>query len=367
MLAVYYACTQKNIKVLWVSPVLNTTKTIFNFLINKLSSSGVIKQFSRGDQTIEFINGSTIFFRSATSYDNLRGGSYEYAFIDEFCYIPPEAWTEVIRQTLAVKGKKAIIASTPKGKNLFYNLAKLGEDPEQPLYTYDYMNYIDNPFYDLNEIADAKKTLPNKVYLQEYEAQFLDDGGSVFENIKELSIIHNFQEPQQGRKYFAGLDLGKQVDYTVLTIMDDLGNVVFIYREKLASWSLMVEKIIQHLKKYNAYLTIEINSIGDPIYEQIKRVYHRIEPFVTTATSKESLIESLILAFNDMEVFIPTKELFPALHNELELYTFEYNKKSRTIKYGAPVGFHDDCVMSLAFANFSRKYTKTGITKIRVL
>jgi len=367
MLVIYYATSFSNLKILWVAPVFSTIKLTFNFIINKLIESGAIKNFSRGDQTIEFINGSVIYFKSSTMYDNIRGGSYDYAFIDEFCFIPPEAWQEAIRPTLNVRGKKAIIASTPKGKDLFYQLAKSGEDPDEPLYTYDYMNYIDNPYYNLNEVEDARKTLPNKVFLQEYEGQFLDDGGSVFENIKELATIKNWEDPKPGRRYFAGLDLGKQVDYTVLTIMDDIGNVVYIYREKLTSWSLMTEKIISILKRYNAYLTIEINAMGDPIYEMIKKQYSRVEPFSTTQSSKETLIESLIMAFNDMEIYIPTKELFPPLHNELELYTFDYNKKTRTIKYGAPVGHHDDTVMSLGFCLHSKKNFKTGQTKIRII
>ena len=355
-LALNFSMNNPNIKVLYVAPVYSITKNIFNEIVDGLIGSGAIQEYFKADQTIKFINGSEIVFKSASNYDNIRGGSYEYCFLDEAAYIEEEAWTKAIRPTLAVRGIKAFIASTPKGNNYFKRLAELGMGSDNDNYQYHYMSYKDNPFYDLQEVEDARKTLPDSIFRQEYLAEFVDDGGVVFENLLELAIIQEFLTKKQGGdRYYAGLDLARQTDFTVLTIMNQRKEVVFVYRENKSSWDLMVKMILKFLHIFQPVLYVEVNSIGDVIFENIRKFYKRVYPFVTTQRSKEELIEELIYEFSDGNIYIPTKRLCPEMYQELGVFSFEYSKKTRQIKYGAPVGFHDDCVISLGLANKATK------------
>src|SRR2546423_13622377 len=70
----------------------------------------------------------------------------------------------------------------------------------------------------------------------------------------------------------------------------------------------------------------------------------RIHPFTTTNASKAQAIEALALAFErgDIRIFND-----PVLVNELVAYQGE-RLPSRLIRYSAPSGQHDDCVMALA-------------------
>lgn len=363
-LCLYYTLNNPKMSVLWVAPVYSITKKTFSNLVNNLIDSGIIQDFSRADQSITFTNKSRIEFKSAQNYDNIRGGSYNYVFIDEFAYIDPDAWNMVIRQTLTVVGIKTFISSTPKGKNLFYELAQRGMSVDFEQYKYHYMNYLENPYYDLDEVDDAKRTLPEKIFKQEYEAEFMEDGGSVFENISTSAVVERFSNPVRGERYYAGIDLGKQVDYTVLTIMDQNGKVVFIYRDNNKTWETIIQNLITYLNKYKPQAYLEVNSIGDPIFEQIKKHYPSLKPFITSSTSKKDLIENLIYGFSTLSIDIPSKKLFPELYNELERFSFEYNRKTRNISYSAPAGFHDDTVMSLAITYHSltsKKPVKTYV------
>jgi len=103
---------------------------------------------------------------------------------------------------------------------------------------------------------------------------------------------------------------------------------------------------------------IEINSMGDVIFEQLKKQWQDTHPFITSHKSKNEIIEGLILDMNESNIWIPSAELFPALVSELEVFTYEYNPRTRNIRYGHPSGFHDDTVMSLAIANYNRKQNK---------
>jgi hypothetical protein len=257
---------------------------------------------------------------------------------------------------MAVKGQRAFLASTPRGKNLFFQMAQLGMgDNEQ--YHYHSMTYRENPFYDLQEIEDAKVTLPDAVFRQEYEAEFVGDEGIVFENLKHCSRINKFiTERVRGEKYFAGLDLARQSDYTVLTIMNDKREVVFVYRINKTSWDLITRNIVKWLLVFQPVLFVEVNSIGDVIYENIQKNYKRVVPFITTNNSKQEIVEDLIYEFSQGGIAIPTPDLMPEFYRELEIFSFEYSKKTRTIRYGAPAGFTDDCVISLALANRATKH-----------
>ena len=66
----------------------------------------------------------------------------------------------------------------------------------------------------------------------------------------------------------------------------------------------------------------------------------------TTAASKRQMIERLAVAFERGEITLLAD---PVLVNEFDLYAAEATVGGSE-RFGAPVGFHDDCVMACALA-----------------
>ena len=62
----------------------------------------------------------------------------------------------------------------------------------------------------------------------------------------------------------------------------------------------MVNEIIALVRKYHATVMVEVNSIGDVIYEQLKRQWQDTHPFVTSSKTKNEIIEGLILDMNEL-------------------------------------------------------------------
>lgn len=324
--------------------------------MSAIGGSGIVKSNNYSENYLELKNGSSIYFRSAERYDNIRGFTFDYAIIDEAAFIKAEAWTEAIRPTLVVRGKKVLFISTPKGKNWFYDLYQLGNSPDHPNYISYTGSSYDTPYIDREEIEDAKRTVAPNIFKQEYLAEFLDSGGEVFQ---DLVSIETNQWPKPEGKVFCGIDLGKQEDYTVATFMDSRGRVIDIYRNNKSQWNVMVNEIITLLKKYNASTLVEVNSIGDVIFEQIKQQHADTHPFTTTSKSKNEVVEGLILDTNERNIVIPSKQLFEPLQHEMEVFTYEYNPKTRNVRYTHPTGMHDDTVISLALSNYWRKQNKS--------
>jgi hypothetical protein len=349
--------TRKPTQNWFVAPTYKRSKAVYKEMKEALSGSG-IATFNATDLEITFLNKSRIQFQSAEKYDNLRGPTLDYLVVDEFAFIAREAWEEVLRAMIAVKGKQALLISTPKGKGLFYELFQRGRtgNPEDSKYRSFRAPSSSNPFFDLQELLDVQRTLPPDVFEQEYLAAFIDNGGTVFRNIKARAIA-KLSAPVAGMKYFVGIDLGKQNDFTVITILDAFGNCVFWKRFRHVSWTTITSEIVRVLRAYNypqGYL--EVNGVGDPvldfIYKADSRLRNCLKPWITSNESKAELVENLVLAMETAGISYPNT---PELIMELEIFTFFYLKASRKLKYGHPPGFHDDCVDSLCMANMALK------------
>jgi len=356
-LLLYWAINKGPCKIMWVSPVYAQANKVHKELYAAIAKSGIVASNNFSSSEITFKNGSTVIFRSAERYDNIRGETLDYAILDEAAFMKDDAWREAIKPTLLVRGKKALFISTPKGKSWFYDLYQLGISSDHPNYqSYTGTSY-DTPYISQQEIDEAKSVLPEKVFKQEYLAEFIDGGGEVFSNIRDRTYVGDWQPPTG--KVYCGIDLGKQEDFTVATFMDAKGTVIDIYRANQIEWSTMVREILERIRKWNATVMIEVNSIGDVIYEQIKKEWADTHPFVTSSKSKQEIIEGLILDFNEFNIILPSLELFPTLSHELEIFTYDYNPKTRNISYGHPPGMHDDSVISLAICNYCRKTKKS--------
>ena len=301
----------------------------------------IYRTVNRSELLLEYASGSTIQFFSAERYDNIRGFTFEYLVGDEFAFMSEQAWTEVLRATVLVKGRKVLLISTPKGRNHFYKLHQMdGYNPQYKSFT---MTSYDNPIIIPSEIDDARQTLPYHVFRQEYLAEFIDGGAGMFKDVQ----INN--TPEMTGRYYAGIDVGRADDYTVLTIINNKSEMVYCDRWRQMDWTEIVQKIKEQLLKYNPDTLIEVNSVGDAVFEMLRNeipsVY--ISPFITTSKSKQDIIENLIVANQDKSLKVLQNEW---LLKELEVFSYEYNPKTRSVKYSAPFGFHDDGVMSLAIA-----------------
>ena len=346
-------------KSMWVSPVYSQSKKVFETLSVAVGGTAVVKSINRSELTIRLVNGSSIFFRSGERADSLRGNTLDYLIVDEAAFIKDDVWNTVLKQTTMVQGKKVLFISTPKGKNFLYDLHLRGQSEEYPNYISLQGTSYDTPYITEDELDDAKKVLPEDIFKQEILGEFVDDGGEVFKDVDTYCTLTDWTPKQEGKKYYAGLDLGRSNDYTVLTILDEDGKVVYMYRDRHKSWDIIVGEIVKQIKRYNAQLQVEVNNVGDVIFEQIKRKHQNTHPFVTTNGSKQNIVEDLIYGLTENRLILPAPTLFPALQQEMNVFTFTYSPKTRVVRYEAQQGHHDDCVMSLSIAYNTLKNKKT--------
>jgi len=347
-MAIYWALNNPNSTTYWVSPTDAQAQKVYKEIVNAIIDSGCIKskKMPRGDTEIVLNNTSKILFRSAMSEDSLRGQSVDYMILDEAAFIKKETIETILMPMLNVRGKKCLFISTPKGKNYLYEYFLNG----QKLPKWKSMRYstYDSPFANEDLINMFRETLPPKLFQQEIEAEFVDSS-SVFNNISDVMILEEQNEPKEGGRYFAGIDIGIINDASVLSIIDDKGNLVKYYRWENTEAPELIEKIqeINKMWKFQK-VVIENNNQGLTIYQDLKRKMSNIEDFNTNGKTKPEIINRLIHLFNMKEFLLVQDEY---LRIELEAFIFKQNNNGN-LKFMADNGFHDDCVMSLAIARW---------------
>ena len=339
----YWAINKPGSTIAWVSPIYKQSKKVFDELERATASSGLF-EFNRSDLTVKGF-GSTIMFFSGERPDNIRGNTFDYLIIDEMAFTRPELWSEVLSATVLVKGKKVVFISTPKGKNHFYQLY-LQQNYDDRYKSFHFTSY-DNPMIDVQDLDERRRSLPDHIFRQEYLAEFMDNASGLFKNVRE-SIRST---SNSGQMYF-GLDIGRADDYTVLTVQNGSGGVVDVMRWRHDEWSNIIDKVADGIKKYNAHGYVEVNNQGDVFFEMLrKKVGNLVQPFTTTTKTKPMIIEELAVDFEQGNISLPDTDY---LIDELEAFTYIFDPRTRRVKYSAPEGVHDDCVMSLAICNHAR-------------
>ena len=187
--------------VLYVAPTQGQARQIIWDVLLEIGRD-VIQASHINNMDITMINGAKIYVRGADRPDTLRGVSLTYAVIDEVADIKPEAWEQVIRASLSDKKGRALFIGTPKGRNWFNDIYKLGLSGDDPDWKSWHFTTYDNPLIDPAEIEAAKKTMSSFAFKQEYLASFDNAGSDVF---KEDWIKYGV-EPEYG-SYFIAIDL----------------------------------------------------------------------------------------------------------------------------------------------------------------
>jgi len=258
-----------------------------------------------------------------------------------------EAWTAVIRPTLADYQGDAWIASSPKGRNYFYRMYQLGQDPNEPDWASWQLPTAANPYIVVDEIEAMRRQMPERTFNQEVLAVFLESGDGVFRRIRD-AVSDLDPTPTAGHDYVIGIDWGKQHDFTVITVLDTFLNaVVAVDRFNQIDYAVQMGRLQALIDRYHPIsVVVERNSMGEVLVEQAQRRGWPVEAFTTTAASKRRAIDDLALAFEQGTLRIPDEAW---LIDELEAYDME-RLPSGLLRYGAPSGMHDDGVMSLAIA-----------------
>ncbi|MHC4852398.1 MAG: phage terminase large subunit family protein [Planctomycetota bacterium] len=299
---------------------------------------------------------SEIRGKSADNPVSLLGEGLDWVIVDEASRLKPTIWESHLSQRLLDRRGWALLISTPKGKGYFYDLFRRGQGRDPDFKSWNYASWT-NPLLDKEVIEEERKRLPERVFKQEYGAEFLEGSGAVFHNVRDVAT-GDWQEPVAGQRYHAGLALAKLEDFTVLCVLNREREVQFVDRFHRIDWTMQVNRVLGTTNRFNrSKVLVDSTGAGEPIFETLRKAGVYAEAYTFTPKSKDALINNLSLCFEQRQVTLPKPELWPEGIDELE--AFEYSvTDSGNVRTSAPYGMHDDCVIALALAAWPLRPSK---------
>lgn len=337
-------------RVAWIAPTYKNTRSPWRtakLFARPLIASGHWR-ISESERVITSDQGFLALY-SADNIEAILGEAFHLVVIDEAPRVNETVWTESVMPTLADYDGEAFLIGTPKGRNWFYREWQLGLSEDHPEIASWQAPSTDNPNPLIRRAAErARMRISERSYRQEWLAQFIEEGGGVFGEIR--TCIGPLTRSKAESEVVFGVDWGKRGDYTVVIVMEaDSKKVVELHRWRSSDYRVQVARISEIAQRWDPTVIVaERNSIGDPIIENMIYDYGLpVNAFVTTQKSKMQIIDRLTLAFARRTITIPAEAW---LLNELESFEEQRVSYLGLPSYGAPAGVHDDGVMALAFA-----------------
>jgi phage terminase large subunit len=220
-----------------VSPNYNLSNISFDLQRNLIRQFDLeIQKDNAKDRVIELTNGSTIRLGSVNQIDSVVGRSYDFVLFDEAALADGEtAFNVAIRPTMDKPGSKALFISTPRGRNNWFSkFFNRGYNDDFPEWVSIKATWHDNPRAAPEDIEEARRSMSEAEFKQEYEADFNIFEGQVWnfnyeDCVQDLSTLDT-----RGMDIISGLDVGFK-DPTALCVIAFDGEKFYVLEEYYAA------------------------------------------------------------------------------------------------------------------------------------
>ncbi len=137
-------------------------------------------------------NGAELHLMGLDKPERIEGSPWDHGVVDEIGNVKPNAWQANIRPALSDRIGGCDFIGVPEGRNHYYQMWEKARSDE----TGDWgrFHWISADILPESEIIAAKAELDELVYLQEYEASFVNFTGAAYYNFKEEHHIGNYRQ-----------------------------------------------------------------------------------------------------------------------------------------------------------------------------
>jgi hypothetical protein len=315
----------------------------------------VIASSHVNNMQLTLINGSVISLKGADRPETMRGVALKFVVLDEYADIKPTVFEQILRPALADLKGQCVFIGTPKGRNHFYDLYKLGKKDVKDWKSWHFTSF-DNPLLDKEEIEIAKETMSTFAFRQEFMANFEAPQSDIFK--EDWVIVKDKDDEPEHGTYYMAVDLAgfenvskqasnkkKYLDQTSIAIVkvgDD--NKGWVDKVDAGRWDIkeVCERILKHTQLYGVQVIgIEKGSLMRAVMPYLtemmlkQNIYPRIEEIAIGNRSKvDRVVGALQGRFE---------------HKQVELCEGDWVKEFKDELLNFPTtGVHDDMVDSVS-------------------
>ena len=223
------------------------------------------------------LSGAKFELKGADNEDSLRGvtlgmNGSNAVVLDEYAYMKPKVFEEIIMPMLATSKGRALFVGTPSGYNHFhdYYLKGQGSDPNWKSWQF---KTIEHGYVDAEEIELAKKNMDARSFSQEFEATFETVQNRAAYNFDRNT--HLKSDAESSPKVYAGCDFN--VDWMTAVKVYEYTDQTIHYADEIRLTNSNTEEMAREIKKrWPEVNTIFPDSAGSARSTTSNRSDHQI-------------------------------------------------------------------------------------------
>ena len=366
-LLLHYALTNPNTNIGIVGPSWRQTKHVIrriNTLLKKLPKG----LYEKPQQTAVRLKNNSIIEAYPNNPETIRGPTLHIVYADEFNFIPNDKELyDAILFTLSATNGKFICTSTPwHTDSIFW---RIWHDPAYNDYAKSHITHQQAT----EPNGPLKKEILQKIKRQlegdqwrwqrEMQAEWAEDQNTwltqaLITNCIDPTLEYiDFNETVQG-EFYAGLDLGKHQDPSVLTVVkieESSIKLIHLHRFPLKTPYATVigyTKTLWGRWQTIHKILIDMTGIGEYIVEDMQNTgIQAAEGVKFTQETKQQIANWLKQLMTEKRLKIPYD---PELIAELNIERYQLTKEGK-IRLTHPEGTHDDRFWSLALATYATR------------
>jgi phage FluMu gp28-like protein len=189
----------------------------------------------------------------------------------------------------------------------------------------------------------------------------LDNPNSYYCYIENIENITPFQQTR--KHYFAGLDIGKQVDHSVLIVVEVKGNQTRLVHKRQFPLGTPYPEVVAYVARAHQTfdfeaLYVDKTGVGDPIVDEFENLNMEVKGIFFTDVEKETMLNYLkmLMEKKQLQIRPEDKELMAQINEQQYEYIKPNTAQERIhLHFHHPRGRHDDQLYALALACYASK------------
>ena len=307
------------------------------------------------------------------SPNKLRGYHPDWVFIDEASIVPSGMITSEIMMMLTKPNASLVMTGTPMAFDHAFRRAFL----DRKRYSVHQYPSYSSPLVSQEQLDEWREMMTKEEWEREVDALWNEATHTFF----PMDLIVECVDPELGNldspngyiediektkpetlkgSYYAGLDLGKQRDHSVLAVVQRLenGETRLIHKRQFPLGTAYPDVIAYVARAQQIFnlegIYVDKTGIGDAVVDELQRIYVRnIQGIFFTDIEKENMLNNLKLLMEKklLKIDGDDKPLIAQINEQQYRYLEPKTAQERIhLKFWHPQGRHDDQLMALALA-----------------
>jgi hypothetical protein len=375
--------TKPNVESLIISSTQRQSMIMFDYCFTTIKANPLMREMLQRPGTTRTIiklkpplSGKLIAL--PCSPDKLRGYHPDWIFLDEASIIPSEMITGEIMMMLTKPNAALIMSGTPMAFEHAFHRAF----SDTKRYSIHHYTSDSSPLVSKNQLGEWREMMTKEEWQREVEAKWVEMTQTFFPMDLILSCldpeldnpdssnqyiedIERLSSTQLHGKYFAGLDLGKQIDHSVLVVVQltEKNEVRLVHKCQFPLGTPYPTVIAYAARTHQVFnlegMFVDKTGIGDAVVDELESIeIPEVKGVFFTDAEKENILNYLKLLMEKKELRIrgDDKMLIAQINEQQYEYLKPNTAQERIhIKFKHPRGRHDDQLYALALACYANK------------